>query len=585
MKIKVKLFLGIGVLFAMIIVLILLSSFFINRLTNDTRNILVANYNTLDYARKMEIALNDNIMLPENTKLFLDNLKEQELNVTEVGEQELTDSLSTHFTQLMRSNADSASVKLVRDDISNLMLLNMQAIQRKGTIAEQTSRNSVFWVAIIGTLCFLIGFIMFVNLPGNIANPIKELTESIKQVAARDYSRRVHFQERNEFGELAASFNVMAEKIAEFQAGSMQSLMIEKKRVEALIDNMSDPVIGLDENNRIIFVNTIAVQIVGVKREEMLGKPLEQVAVKNDLVRSLAKDLLDGANGNVVTKAPVKIYANNKESYFEKEIIPIKITPTGEKAERMIGNVILLQNITSHKELDFAKNHFIATVSHELKTPISSIKMSLQLLENHKIGTLNEEQQSLVHSINEDAARLLKITGELLNMTQVEAGSIQISVMPATPAKIVEYAVSSNKTAADSKNISLQVNMPNNLPSVLADKEKTAWVLTNLVSNAIRYSYDNSTVTIGLEQEGDYITFHVADTGQGIPPQYINRIFDRYFRIPGVKKDGTGLGLSIGKEFIEAQGGSISVKSDYGAGSTFSFSLPAYVERTALVKS
>lgn len=129
-------------------------------------------------------------------------------------------------------------------------------------------------------------------------------------------------------------------------------------------------------------------------------------------------------------KEPVKIYADNKESYFEKEIIPIKIIPTGEKEEKLIGNVILLQNITPYKELDFAKTNFIATVSHELKTPISSIKMSLQLLENKQVGELNEEQKSLVESIKDDAQRLLKITSELLNMTQVESGTIQMSVLP-----------------------------------------------------------------------------------------------------------------------------------------------------------
>lgn len=573
MKIKIKLLLGVGILFAMIILLTLFSILFVNKLSGDTKNILVANYNTLDYSRKMEIALNNNINLPENQKLFIENLQLQHKNVTEVGEQELTDSLALHYDGLQRNSSDSALLLRIREDINDIMLLNMQAIQRKGKIAEDSAETSKFWITLLGTICIIIALTMLFNLPGNIANPIKELTASIKQIAAGNYSQRIHFTKQNEFGELAASFNTMAEKLEEYQASSLQKLMIEKKRIETLINNMNDPVIGLDENRKVLFMNDMALKIAGLKTEEVIGKPVQDIAVKNDLVRSLVKELFSGAKDQDEKKQPVKIYADNKESYFEKEIIPIKIIPTGESEEKLIGNVILLQNITPYKELDFAKTNFISTVSHELKTPISSIKMSLQLLENKQIGTLNEEQESLVKSIKDDAGRLLKITGELLNMTQVETGSIQMSVLPSSPKEIVEYAVNANKTAAEDKHIKLEISIPEHIPSVLADKDKTAWVLTNLISNAIRYSYDDSTVEIHISLAENKVKFAVADTGQGIAPEYIDKVFDRYFRIPGSKKEGTGLGLSISKEFIEAQEGSIAVKSEFGAGSTFSFLL------------
>ena len=573
MKIKIKLLLGVGLLFAMIILLTLFSILFVNKLSGDTKNILVANYNTLDYSRKMEIALNNNINLPDNQKLFIENLQLQRKNVTEVGEQELTDSLALHYAGLQRNSSDSALLLRVREDINDIMLLNMQAIQRKSKIAEDSAETSRFWITLLGTICIIIALTMLFNLPGNIANPIKELTASIKQIATGNYSQRIHFAKQNEFGELAASFNTMAEKLEEYQASSLQKLMIEKKRIETLINNMNDPVIGLDEHRKILFMNDMALKIAGLKTEEVIGKPVQDIAVKNDLVRSLVKELFSGAKDQNEKKQPVKIYADNKESYFEKEIIPINIIPTGESEEKLIGNVILLQNITPYKELDFAKTNFISTVSHELKTPISSIKMSLQLLENKQIGALNEEQESLVQSIKDDAGRLLKITGELLNMTQVETGSIQMSVLPSSPKEIVEYAVSANKTAAEDKHIKLEINIPENIPSVSADKDKTAWVLTNLISNAIRYSYDDSTVKVNVLAEENKVKFAVTDTGQGIAPEYIDKVFDRYFRIPGSKKEGTGLGLSISKEFIEAQDGSIAVKSEFGAGSTFSFVL------------
>jgi len=269
----------------------------------------------------------------------------------------------------------------------------------------------------------------------------------------------------------------------------------------------------------------------------------------------------------------IKIYANNKEGYFEKEIQHISITPTGEQVKQLIGHVIILRNITEHKELDFAKTNFIATVSHEFKTPISSIKMSLQLLENKQIGTLNEEQTNLLESIKEDANRLLKITGELLNMTQVESGNIQLSILPNDPKEILLYAVNATKTQAEQKHITLKITSPETTPHVLADNEKTAWVLINLLSNAIRYSYENSTIQLAISSGDDNVTISVKDTGQGIASQYKDKIFNRYFRVPGTKKEGTGLGLAISKEFIEAQGGSISVDSEFGSGSTFTIVL------------
>ena len=201
-----------------------------------------------------------------------------------------------------------------------------------------------------------------------------------------------------------------------------------------------------------------------------------------------------------------------------------------------MGNVIILQNITPYKELDFAKTHFIATVSHELKTPISSIKMSLQLLDNSQIGPLNDEQRNLVDSIREDAARLLKIIGELLNMAQLESGSIQLSAMSVSPREMIDLAIQNNKAEADNKQISLEYFIAEGTPSVLADKDKTVWVLNNLLSNAIRYSYEHSSIVISAVPFNNQVQFSVTDTGQGILPQYIDKIFDRYFRIPGTQK-------------------------------------------------
>ncbi|MEP7259408.1 MAG: ATP-binding protein [Flavitalea sp.] len=576
MKIKQKLVLGIGLLFLMIALLTTLSSVYVHRLSADTKNILLANYNTLDYSRQMLIAVNGSITSQEDIASFESNLIKQRINITESGEKELTDLLAAHFDKLKANPSDTSMVNRIIADLTGIMLVNMNAIERKSFIARETADSAIFWIALAGTVCFLIAFTLLINLPGNIANPVQELTDSIKAIAAENYTKRVHFEKHNEFGELATAFNTMAQKLEEYKTSNIEKLMMEKKRIETLINNMADPVIGLDDKKHILFMNNVALKISGLQQEQVIGKPVQDISVNNDLIRSLVQDLfnMDNPTREPVKKAPIKIYADNKESYFDKEIIPIKIIPTGEKEEKLIGNVILLQNITPFKELDFAKTNFIATVSHELKTPISSIKMSLQLLENKQIGVLNEEQQSLVDSINDDASRLLKITGELLNMTQVESGTIQLSSLPTFPKEILDYAINANKNAAEQKQIKFDIAIPDNIPMVLADSEKTAWVLTNLISNAIRYSYDHSVIYLKIDNENEQIKFSVTDTGQGIAPQYINKIFDRYFKIPGTKKEGTGLGLNISKEFIEAQGGSITVKSDFASGSAFTVILP-----------
>ncbi len=233
----------------------------------------------------------------------------------------------------------------------------------------------------------------------------------------------------------------------------------------------------------------------------------------------------------------------------------------------------MLRNITPFKELDFAKTNFIATVSHELKTPIASVKMSLQLLKNKSTGPVNEEQQQLIDSIEEDSNRLLKITGELLNMTQVETGNIQMNIQESKPEDIVHYAVEAVAFHAEQKNITLELHIEPNLQPVKADPEKTSWVMINFLTNAIRYSRERGRIIVTLKRQDGKVLFSVQDNGKGIDARYTGKIFDRYFQVPGSSRSGTGLGLAISKEFIEAQGGIVGVESEIGTGSRFYFLL------------
>lgn len=567
MKIKTKLNLGVGLLFILIIILSLVSAYYIFSIKKDTQNILKANYITLEYSRNMLISL-DEMEVDENKSiaLFETNLKKQLDNITEVGEDKVTYNLQKNFKLLEKDKTSDSIKSQIRNDIFEIMKLNMNAIKVKSDIAKSTAEDANLWIAIVGTLCFLIAFNLLVNLPNNIANPIKELTASIKEIANRNYKERVHFQNHNEYGDLAKSFNTMAEKLEEYSNSSLHKLSFEKKRLETLINNMHDPIIGLDNQGSILFVNDEALKIIGLKKEEVIGQMVATLALKNDLLKTLIINELESSKAH-----PMKIFADGKESYFEKEIVNITITPTGEEQTIDIGDVIILRNITLFKELDFAKTNFIATVSHELKTPISSIKMSLQLLEQSE--TMSDDQKQLIESIKEDSQRLLKITGELLELSQLETGNIQLSMEKSNPYDIVKYATEAVKIQAEQKQIELVIDAENNLSDVKADSEKTSWVLINFLTNAIRYSSENSKIIVRLKTENNQIVFQVIDKGKGIDSRYKSKVFDKYFQIPGSHKSGTGLGLAISKEFIEAQNGTIGVESELGLGSTFYFKL------------
>ncbi|WPO90077.1 ATP-binding protein [Chryseobacterium sp. HR92] len=569
MKLKTKLTLGVGLLFLLIVLLSVIGSVYINKLKSDTEKILTANYNSLEFSKNMLLAL-DNISTDSTVAIadFRKNNKLQEKNLTEFGEKEATQNLNMHFSSYLKA-PDIHKEKLIREDLAKIMSLNMKGIERKSDIAIITAENATFWIVSLGTVCFLIAFILLFNLPQTIAEPINQLTFSIKQIADKNYNERVHFKGSEEFSSLADSFNTMAEKLQEYESSTLSKQLMDKKRIETLVNNMHDAVIGLDENHFIYMINDEALKITNLHKEEIIGKTAHEVAINNDLIRELLK------NVDHPVKDPIKIVRDNKENYFEQDIIPINIVKTGEKEKKYIGKVILLRNITPFKELDFAKTNFIATISHELKTPISAIKMGVQLLGNQKFGELNEQQQELLKSINEDGQRLLDITGELLNLSQVESGNIRLTVEKCSPKEIVQTAVKNVEKLAEQKNISISTEyFLEESDAVTADFDKTVWVMNNFLTNAVKHSFQDENIKIVVEKLNSFIQFSIIDTGSGIDEKYHRQIFDRYFQVPGEHQNGTGLGLAISKNFIEKQHGEIGVKSSLNNGSTFYFRLP-----------
>ena len=441
---------------------------------------------------------------------------------------------------------------------------------RKNDNARRSVNRATLFLGLVGTFTFLVLFSFSINFPDFVANPLRALLEGIREIGEKNYSKRLHFTHNDEFAEVASAFNLMAARLNEWETSNLATVISEKRRIEAIIDQMQDAIIGVNEKQDILFMNDAAKKTLSINDDKVIGQNAGELIKSNDLLKNIL-------NSNATIK-PFKIVLEGREAYFQLQSSDI-IVPNLNKqgtlslASKSAGKVYVLKNITEFKERDEAKTNFIATISHELKTPISSIKMSLKLLNDERVGAINGEQQQLIAHIQDDNDRLLKITSELLELSQVETGNIQLNFVPVNPMQIVDYAISSIKFQAEQKHVELQVIKGDNLPDVQVDVEKTAWVLVNFLSNALRYSAEKSKIIIQVTYAKGKTEFSVKDFGKGIDESYQKRLFDRYFQVPtdGQNKSGSGLGLAISKDFINAQGGQIGVESEIGAGSRFYF--------------
>lgn len=559
-SVKNKIRLGTAFLFLLMLLSGGLSIYYLIKLKNDSANIVKNNYETLDYSHNMQRQL-DSIRLHFQSAIpkFAFYLKKQEKNITEPGENDETKLLRQSFDNIVKGDSSEVNYENAERHIQAIITLNMLAIERKNKLALQTAESASTFLIVIVAISFIIGLTFSFNFPAIVVTPIQKLTEAIKEISRKNYKHRIHLDNKDEFGQLADAFNDMTERLEEFENSNLNKVMFEKTRAEAVINSLKDASIGIDKNDKILFANQQALQLLGLKAEDTVGKSAEDLGARNDLFRFLI---------NNDSKNPFKIVLDGKENYYIKELIEV---PQGESSNK----VIVLKNITSFKELDVAKTNFIATVSHELKTPLASSDFSLKLLEDDRVGQLSGEQKELIQQLKNDNQRMLRILSELLNMSQVEAGKIQLNIQSVNPHQTVETSLLAVNTTAKEKGIRIEKKMEDKLPEIKADPDKISWVLNNFLTNAIKYSPSESAISIDVKKINSHISFAVTDKGTGIDEMYLNRIFERYFQIPGRSdKKGSGIGLAICKEFIEAMGGKVWVKSQLGQGSTFGFDIP-----------
>jgi len=507
----------------------------------QSRNVLKANYESLRYAHKMQKDL-DSILFKKTSFIdsFNKELQHQEGNITEQGEAETTKNLRQSFQKLKAG--DTSAATNVRYGLQHIISLNMQAIENKYEASEASAEQAMTFLITIVSVIFIIGFTFVINFPSIITSSILKLTEAIKEIGQKNYNHRIHIDSKDEFGELANSFNEMTERLEYFENSNLNKIIFEKSRAEAVINSLKDASIGIDKNGVILFVNDQAMQLLGMQAKDIIGGRVEEASKRNDLFKFLLEE-----KGST----PFKVVTDNRENYFTKETIDIAQDGSNSK-------VIVLKNITSFKELDAAKTNFIATVSHELKTPLASSDLGLKLLEDDRIGNLSAEQKELIQHLKQDNQRMLRILSELLNMSQVEAGKIQLNIQSVSPYQIIESSIQAVLSSAKEKRLEIEKLIEKNLPHIKADGDKTVWVLNNFLTNAIKYAPSQSLIRIVVKKEDRHISFAVTDTGQGIDETYLKRIFERYFQVPGRSdKKGSGIGLAICKEFIDAMSGTI----------------------------
>jgi len=406
-------------------------------------------------------------------------------------------------------------------------------------------------------------------LSRKLVRPIRRMMEATDALAEGDYEVRVPTAGTDELARLAQGFNTTANKLGIYHRINVEQIVAEKRKGDAVLRSIEDGVVVVDAEFRVANMNPQAGRILGVDPEAVLEKHVLEV-VKDERLFDLMKQTATSGEPPEVEDGKNILSVGEGESARH---FMFSVTPVVSKGEDMLGVVLLLRDVTRLKELDRMKSEFIMTASHELKTPIQSLGMSIDLLREGAADTLDDKQRQLLDAAGEELARLKSLISDLLDLSKIEAGKVQMEFDRVPPHVLVEKAVGVFTAQAEEKHIELISDVPEHVPDVEADANKITWVLTNLVANALRYARHR--VAISGRHAGRWIHLSVADDGDGIPLEYQSRIFEKFVQVESDKSvGGTGLGLAICKEIVRAHKGTIWVDSTPGEGSTFTFTLP-----------
>ena len=456
----------------------------------------------------------------------------------------------------------------LRAECEHLLQLNQRAMLAKSEAAAGVAQLWFYRTLLVASVLVAAGLFLAFFLANRIVEPLRQLTATTARMAGGDLNAIVTVSSRDEVGVLAAEYNRMAIRIRQLRTSDMGKLLVAQQTTEAAIDSLYDPVIVTDSEGCVTKLNPAAEEIFGSEKENK-GKHVGEVALDSRIASAVAEALESQrpvAGEGMSSVFPLAV--DGLERAFR-----LRTTPMRDNVNRLLGAVTLLEDITHLREIDRLKSEFIATASHELRTPLTSVQMGVHLLLEGAAGELNDKQAEVLSACREDCERLDKLMRDLLDLSKIEAGENQPDLKAVRTRELIIAETEELRPQVESKGLSFQVDVPVELPIVLADRSQIERVLANLVVNAIRYTKQGE-IKISTEPRGNCVAVSVSDTGSGIPQEYLPHIFDKFVQVPGASTGGAGLGLAISRMIVEAHGGQISVQSEVGRGSTFTFTLP-----------
>ncbi|HWF90317.1 MAG TPA: ATP-binding protein [Pyrinomonadaceae bacterium] len=538
------------------------------------------------------------VQLREHRARFDANFQKAAHNITEVGEPEAIEAIrrdrDTYYQMfdgfmnrvVGRENASGEELaerdeyftrlepqfNKLRAECERLLQLNQRAMLGKSEAAAGVAQLWFYRTLLIAGLLIVAGTLLAFFLANRIVEPLRQLTASTARMAGGDLNAKVSVSSRDEVGVLAAEYNRMAERIRQLRSSDMGKLLVAQQTTEAAIDSLYDPVLVTDGEGCVTKLNPAAEEIFGSEKENT-GKHVGEVARDVRIAGAVAEALESQrpvAGEGMSSVLPLAV--DGSERAFR-----LRTTPMRDNGHHLLGAVTILEDITHLREIDRLKSEFIATASHELRTPLTSVQMGVHLLLEGALGELTDQQNEVLQACRQDCERLDKLMRDLLDLSRIEAGESQPQLAAISARDLLTTAVEELRPQVEAKDLKLSVDAPLDLPWVLIDRLQIERVISNLVINALRHT-KNGEITISAEQRDNHVAISVADTGSGIPTEYLPHVFDKFVQVPDAPTGGAGLGLTISKSIVEAHGGQISVQSQVGRGSTFTFTLPLAAE-------
>ncbi len=454
----------------------------------------------------------------------------------------------------------------ITDTADDILRMNQKSMVDRDAQARRQASSVLrqMYVMFFAATVVAAGFLF---LTGKwILRPIDRLIDSANEIRKGNLDLVVQSGSRDEIGRLSQAFNEMAAGLREFRRTGQAKLLRIQRSTQQAFDSLPDAIAVIDPGGVVEVATESAREVFGLRPDvSVRDLPFSWVSVLFE--EALAKGHPAELKG---AQAVVQHFFRNEEKFFRPRAVPIR-----DSGLEPAGVVLILQDVTQQRRQDEMKSGVIATVSHEVKTPLTSVRMAIHLLLEEKVGTLTPKQADLLVGAAEDADRLDAIVQDLLDIGRIESGKVRMDLRPLSPREMILEAIEPYRSAARDQGVSLSADLPDSLPKVWADPTRIAHVFANLLSNALKYTLPGGKVSLSALAGDENVVFRVSDTGIGIPSLHLPRIFEQFFRVPdqGPETAGAGLGLAIVKEIVEAHGGTVGVESREGAGSTFFFSL------------